>query len=235
MKENKFKVAILAVFSLFIVLILAIVIYFVALNGGDFSKKDAIKYSAGATSIENGLTTDEVSFTADGVTTENGEDIYLTYTVDYKTVPRERLNDVIPVEYRRTMYVPRNSVGDYDISATLSYTDLSVNAEREIKYSGADTEMISYSVAGDFIAFCYPLPEGDIQNLKLTLKIHFVTTAPDSGYDTMNTFMHQSGGVFNFANVVPGGSQGADYVTSPFFNDASFSMYLVVNRGADGV
>lgn len=47
MKENKFKVAVLAVFSLFIVLILAIVIYFAALNGGDFSKKDAIKYSAG--------------------------------------------------------------------------------------------------------------------------------------------------------------------------------------------
>ena len=56
--------AVLAVFSLFIVLILAIVIYFAALNGGDFSKKDAIKYSAGATLIENGLTTDEVSFTA---------------------------------------------------------------------------------------------------------------------------------------------------------------------------
>lgn len=124
----------------------------------------------GATSIENGLTTDEVSFTADGVTTENGEDIYLTYTVDYKTVPKERLNDVIAVEYRRTMYVPRNSVGDYDISATLSYTDLSVNVGREIKYSGADTDMISYSVAGDFIAFCYPLPEGLFKTLNLRLK-----------------------------------------------------------------
>jgi len=85
-------------------------------------------------------------------------------------VPRERLNDVIAVEYRRTMYVPRNSVGDYDISATLSYTDLSVNAEREIKYSGADTDMISYSVAGDFIAFCYPLPEGLFKTLNLRLK-----------------------------------------------------------------
>ena len=47
MKENKFQVAVLVVFSLFIVLILAIVIYFAALNGGDFSKKNAIKYSAG--------------------------------------------------------------------------------------------------------------------------------------------------------------------------------------------
>ena len=154
--------------------------------------------------------------------------------MEYKNTPKERMYDVLAVEYMRHMYVARNDDFELEFNATLSY--MQSGTQKTAEYGGADTDLLYVTMDGSFFVFRYPLPEGDVSGLKLSATLHFKTTVPGGMVDTFNTFMHQSGGGdFSFINLVPGGSQGADYVTGPFVNDPDFSMYLCINSGANNV
>ena len=119
-KGNKLKIALIIVFSVFIALIVALLIVFSALNAGDFSHESAMNYLKGATRLSEGYETEDVRFTV-SLRKGTDSDVYLDYSVEYKNTPKERMYDVLAVEYMRHMYVARNDYFELEFNATLSY------------------------------------------------------------------------------------------------------------------